>query len=313
MAKLSKPREGSLQFWPRSRSDKFIPSVNWSAVKFDVKNEGVLGFIAYKVGMATAIVKDMSDKSMTQNKKIAIPVTILEAPNMKIYAVRFYNKGIAVKDVIVSNDKDLKRIVSLPKAMPILEAPKEYDDIRVIVYSLPRSANIKKAPDISELGINASNKFEYVKTLIGKELSVKDFAKHSLVDVRGLTQGKGFTGPVKRFGISFKQHKSEKGRRRPGSLGPWHPARVTFRTPMAGQMGMFTRVHYNQKIITASTIAEKNINKAGGFMHYGNIDTSYIVVKGSVQGPTYRQILLTPALRPTKKKAKAKYEFQEII
>ena len=56
-------------------------------------------------------------------------------------------------------------------------------------------------------------------------------------------------GPVKRFGISLKFHKSEKGVRRPGSLAPWHPARVTFRTPNMGQTGFFTRVSYNNLIM----------------------------------------------------------------
>lgn len=313
MAKLSKPRAGSLQFWPRGRGQKFIPSVNWKVVKYDVKTEGVLGFIGYKVGMATAVVKDNSEHSMTKGKKIAIPVTILEAPNMKIYSIRFYNNGLVVKDIIVSQDKELRKIVPVPKEMPKLDAPEKYDDIKVIVYSLAKQSAIKKAPDLAEVAVNAPNKLEYVKALIGKELLIKDFAKHPLLDVRGLTSGKGFSSAVKRYGISLKQHKSEKGRRRPGSLGPWHPARVTFRTPQAGQLGMFTRVHYNQKMVFASTIAEKNINKPDGFMHYGNIKSSYIIVQGSVQGPQKRQVLLTPALRPTKKQAKKKYEFQEII
>ena len=313
MPKLSKPREGSLQFWPRSRASKLIPSVNWKVVKYDIKTEGVLGFIGYKVGMATAIVKDSTDKSMTTGKRIAIPVTILEAPNMKIYSIRFYNKGLVAKDIVVSQDKELKKLVSVPKALPAIEAPAQYDDIKVLVYSLPKSTALKKTPDMAEVAVNAPNKLEFIKSLVGKELSVKDFAKHPLLDVRGLTSGKGFSSAVKRYGISLKQHKSEKGRRRPGSLGPWHPARVTFRTPMAGQLGMFTRVHYNQKMVFASSIAEKDINKADGFMHYGKIKTNYILVQGSVQGPQKRQILLTPALRPTKKQAKKKYEFQELI
>ena len=57
-----------MQFYPRKRIRKFLPSVNWSAV--DYEKDGVLGFIGYKVGMATAIVKDNTDKSMTKGKKI---------------------------------------------------------------------------------------------------------------------------------------------------------------------------------------------------------------------------------------------------
>jgi len=42
-----------------------------------------------------------------------------------------------------------------------------------------------------------------------------------MVDSKTFTKGKGFQGPVKRFGISLRSHKSEKVIRGPGSLGPW--------------------------------------------------------------------------------------------
>ena len=309
MAKLSKPRAGSLQFWPRKRAEHFLPSVNWKPVK----GEGILGFIAYKVGMATALVKDTTDKSMTTNKRIYIPVTILETPNMKIFSVRFYNHGQVIKEVVVSTDSLLKKVVRIPKTAGKLEIPPVYDDIRILVYSLAHQTTVKKTPDLAELAIGGGNKLDLVKSLIGKEITVKDVLKFSLLDVRGLTKGKGLEGAVPRFGITLKSHKSEKGVRRPGSLGPWHPARVTFRTPQAGQLGMFTRVHYNLRAINLNTIAEKNINPGTGFKNYGRVQTSYIIVKGSVQGPPKRQILITPALRPTKEQVKKKYEFMELI
>lgn len=309
MAKLSKPRAGSLQYWPRKRAEKLLPSVNWAPVK----GEGILGFITYKVGMATALVKDSTDKSMTANKRVYIPVTILEAPNMKIFSVRFYKHGQVLKEIIVSNDPALKRIVRVPKEVGKFEVPTDHDDIRILVYSLAHQTTIRKAPDMTELAIGGTNKLELVKSLIGKEITIKDALKSSLLDVRALTKGKGFEGAVPRFGITLKSHKSEKGVRRPGSLGPWHPARVTFRTPQAGQLGMFTRTHYNLRVITLGTISEKNINPGTGFKHYGKVNSSYIVVKGSVQGPPKRQVLLTPALRPTKEQVKKKYEFVELI
>lgn len=76
---------------------------------------------------------------------------------------------------------------------------------------------------------------------------------------------------------------------------------------------MFTRVHYNLRAINLNTIVEKNINPGTGFKNYGKVQTSYIIVKGSVQGPPKRQILITPALRPTKEQVKKKYEFMELI
>jgi len=275
-----------------------------------------MGYIVYKVGMATAFVKDSTDKSMTTGKKIYVPVTILEAPAMKVYSIRFYKSGIVSKEVVVSNDKELKKVVRLPKQMPNLAAPEHYDDVRVIVFSIAKNTGIKKTPDLIELSVHAGTaheKFEYAKSIVGKELTLKDFVHGNLVDSRGLTTGRGFSGAVKRFGITLKQHKSEKGRRRPGSLGPWHPARVTFRTPMAGQLGMYARIQYNNLLITSANISEKDINPASGFKHYGKINSSYIVIKGSIQGPEKRQILLTPSFRPTKLQLKKKYEFQEII
>ncbi|MDP3881620.1 MAG: 50S ribosomal protein L3 [Nanoarchaeota archaeon] len=313
MAKLSSPRAGSLQFWPRKRAEKILPSPNWRTL--NGKGKGILGFITYKVGMATALVKDNTADSITKGKKIVIPVTILEAPNMKVFSVRFYRNGQVIKDVIVSNDSDLKKMVKLPQQVQALDSqvPQEYDDIRLIVYSLPKQTSIKKTPDIAEIAFTADNKLDFVKGIVGKELSLKESFSSDLVDVRGLTTGKGLVGPVKRFGITLKQHKTEKGVRRPGSLSPWHPARVTFRTPMAGQLGMFTRVHYNLKVISQNAIADKDINSESGFKNYGKVKSNYILVKGSVQGPSKRQILITPSFRPTKSQTKKKYELIEVL
>jgi large subunit ribosomal protein L3 len=315
MPRLSSPHAGSLQFWPRKRAEKIVSSVNWDPIKGKDNVNSILGFMTYKVGMGTAVVKDNTEHSMTKGKKIAMPVTILEAPNMKVFSVRFYLHNKVEKDIIVSTDKELKRVVRLPKEVKPFdgEVPAKYDDIRVVAYSLPNQINLKKAPDIVELAVNAKNKLEYVKSLIGKEISLTDFLQYSLVDVRGLTIGKGLVGPVKRFGINLKQHKTEKGVRRPGSLGPWHPARVTFVTPISGQLGMFTRVHYNLNVIASGNAKEKNINKGTGFKAYGNVTGNYLVVKGSVQGPAKRQILVTPSYRPTKHTFKRKLEFQELV
>ena len=318
MPTLRRPRKGSLRFYPRKRAAKVLPSVNWkpfSSIKYG--SQSILGFITYKVGMATAIVKDTTDKSMTFGKKIAIPVTILEAPNMKIFSIRFYKDNIPFKDIIVSNDKELKRKLRVPKHLsPEQKAPNEYDDVRVLAYSIPKQTSIKKTPDIIELAISDPDKhkkLEYAKSLIGKEISMSDLPKFPLLDTRGLTKGRGLSGAVKRFGIGLKAHKSEKGRRRPGSLGPWHPARVTFRTPMAGQLGFFTRINYNNNLILSSSIREKDINPKSGYIHYGKIKASYILIKGSVQGPAKRQVLITPSYRPSPYQLKKKYEFIELV
>ncbi len=304
------PRKGSLQFWPRKRAKKFLPRVNWDAID---SGKILKGFICYKAGMVSAIVKDNTPDSLTKTKKIALPATILECPSMKIFSVRFYKNGKVFKEILAGNlDKELKRKVKLPKKpSKKIDEIKDYDDLKIICYSIVKKTQIKKKPDLSEIALvgNVEEKLNFIKENLTKEFSVLDiFEKGQLLDVRGLTKGKGFSGPVKRFGITLKSHKSEKGVRRPGSLGPWHPARVTFRVPMAGQLGMFTRVSYNKKIIDLGKAEDKLKN----IKNFGNVKTNYLIVTGSVQGPAKRQLLITSPLRPTKKQIKKNYELIEV-
>ena len=287
-----------------------MPRVNWSSIN---SKKTVKGFICYKAGMASAYVKDNTPDSMTKGKNIVVPVTILECPPMKILSVRFYKNGQVKTEILAENpDKELVAKVKTPKKKaPSIEDVKDYDDLSIIFYSQVKKTGVKKNPDLSELGLSGSlqEKINFVKENLGKEINVSDiFDKKHLVDIHGLTKGKGFSGPVKRFGITLKSHKSEKGRRRPGSLGPWHPARVTFKTPMAGQLGMFTRVTYNNSIIDLGKSGDKFKN----LKNYGNISTDYLIIRGSVQGPSKRQVLVTYPLRATKKQAKKAYELIEL-
>lgn len=307
-----KTRSGSLQFYPRVRAKKILPKVNWKIVS----GNGILGFIGYKVGMISVLVKDDTENSISKSKKIVVPATIIECPKMKIFSVRFYKDGKVAKEVVVSNDKILKRQLKVPKEIKKIESigDLEFDDVRMIVYSDVSKTGIKKSPDLTELALsgNKEEKLSFIKERVGKEISVTDVFSDGLVDVHGVTKGFGTQGPVKRFGITLKASKSEKGQRRPGSLAPWHPARVTFRAPQAGQTGFHTRVVYNSLILDVGEISKKDINKSGGFHKYGNIKTDYIILKGSVQGPKKRVLLMTPSVRLTKQKAKQKLEVIEL-
>lgn len=306
------PRKGSLQFWPRKRANKFLPRVNWNAINSDGK---IAGFIGYKAGMVSLNVKDNTHDSMTKGKSKIIPATVIECPPMKIFSVRFYKNGKVVGEVLSDSiEKELKRKLKLSKKKSKdIDSIKDYDDVRIIVYSQAKKTNVKKTPDLSEIGLSGSleEKINFVKENLKKEISVSSiFENGSLVDIRGLTTGKGLSGPVKRFGITLKSHKSEKGRRRPGSLGPWHPARVTFRAPQAGQLGMFTRNIYNSKIIDIGNSENPELKNIKNF---GNIKADYIIVNGSVQGPSKRQLIITKPLRPTKKQSKKNFELIKII
>ena len=306
-------RSGSLQFYPRVRAKKVTPSVNWKPLTKE--GTGLMGFIGYKVGMISAWVKDDTADSLTKGKRIAVPATIIECPTMKIYSVRFYKDGKVMKDVVVSNDKDLKKKVKVSNKVPEFKAVEDYDDVRVLTYTGVKGTCVdKNKADMLEVAVSGSvdAKLDFIKERIGKEISVSEVFADGLVDVRGVTKGFGTCGPVKRFGISLKSHKSEKGVRRPGSLAPWHPARVTFRAPQAGQTGYHNRMTYNNLILEVGKIAEKDINKKGGFEHYGVIKTEYMILKGSIPGPKKRGLVITPALKPSKFMGKKKLEVLEL-
>ena len=316
MPTLSRPRKGSLQFYPRVRAKKVLPRVSWSFLSKD--EVGLLGFIGYKAGMKSAYVRDNTSNSLTKGQRIIIPVTIIECPLIKIFSVRFYKNKKVIGDVLNSDiDKELKKKVKLPKVVKKkIEDFKEedFDDLRVIVYSQVKKTGIKKKPDIAEIGLSGkkSEKLQFIKDNLTKEISIKDVFTGGVIDIRGVTKGKGTQGPMKRFGLALRSHKSEKGRRGPGSGGPWHPARVEYTQPMAGQMGYFTRVVYNNKIVEMNSITEKNINPKNGFKKYGNIKTDFLIVFGSIQGPVKRQVLITSPLRASKKQTKKEYELIEL-
>jgi len=323
-------RHGSLQFYPRKRAARILPRVNWNYLKNLNKNKTVslLGFIGYKVGMKSAYVKDNTPNSLTKGKRIVIPVTIIEFPTIKILSVRFYKNNKVIGEVLNSNlDKELKKKIKLPKNIKnrIEEFEKNsgnYDDVRVIIYSQAKKTAIKKTPDAVEIALSGTKeeKLNFIKDNLNKELNInnflnEEFLKQGLIDIRGVTKGKGFQGSTKRFGLSLQSHKTEKGVRGPGSGGPWHPARVDFTQPMAGQMGYFTRTIYNNKVIFVGDfkkIKEEKINPKQGFKNYGIIKNDYAIVYGSVQGPSKRQLMITTPLRPSKYHIKKNYEFLEL-
>lgn len=140
-----KPRHGSLQFYPRSRSTRMLPRVSWNAI---AKKDGILGFIGYKVGMKSAYVKDNTPHSLTKGKRITMPVTIIECPTMKILSVRFYKDGKVMGEVINHNlDKELIKKIKLPKKfdrkIEDMEK-KDFDDVTIIVYSQVKKNKYQK-------------------------------------------------------------------------------------------------------------------------------------------------------------------------
>ena len=125
------------------------------------------------------------------------------------------------------------------------------------------------------------------------------------IDVFGITRGKGIEGPVTRFGVKRKQHKSRKSVRAVGTLGPISPAVVMYTVARQGQRGFHQRTEYNKRILIMSNTekdAENSINPSGGFKHFGLVKGDYIVVRGSVPGVPKRLVKMRQPIRSVSKK-----------
>src|SRR3989338_6135629 len=306
MPQVRFPRMGSLEYWPRKRSKRAFARVRtWAASK----NAKLLGFAGYKVGMTHLIINDNKKTSTTKGMSISCPATIIECPPIKTASIRFYknsqNGAKIVSEIFAENfDKNLGRTLVLQKKKERKSTPDYFDYIRLLVYTNPSLTGIgKKMPEVFEVAIggNKEEQLKYAQEKLGKEIAVSEvFKEGQQVDLHGVSKGKGVQGPIKRFGISRKQHKSEKGVRRVGSLGGWKSqGHIMWRVAKAGKMGYHMRTEHNKWILKISNNAN-DINRKGGFESYGVVKGQYIIVKGSVMGPKKRIVRMNAALQPNK-------------
>jgi len=303
MPDIKQSRSGSMQYWPRKKAKKETARVRYWSTSKDVLP---LGFAGYKVGMTHAIITDNS-RSHTKGDDIAIPLTVIECPPIKVIGIRFFaDKNVKTQVLAEKLDKDLARKIKIPKKRNVkLESLKaeDYEDIRLLVQTQPRLTSIgKKKPEIFEMGLGGkvAEKFDYAKNNLGKELGVEDiFKEGEQIDIHSVTKSKGFQGPVKRFGIAIRRHKSEKSIRNPGSLGGWKgQGHFMYRVAHAGHTGYHLRTEYNKWLVKLGT-EPKEINPKGGFIRYGLVKNKYLLLKGSIGGARKRLITLIRAVRPS--------------
>ena len=131
----------------------------------------------------------------------------------------------------------------------------------------PLAGQLKDLPrvrSICEFRLDSVDEYE-----VGQQITVADvFAEGDLIDVTGVSKGKGFAGTIKRHNFSRgpKTHGSD-NYRKPGSIGPGTtPGRVYKGLKMSGHMG-HDRVTL-KKLRVIRVDAERNL----------------ILVKGSVPG-----------------------------
>ncbi len=307
MPDIHHPKRGSHGFSPRKRARAETPHIkSWPE---GLEKPKIQGFLGYKAGMTHAFVVDYRPTSTTSGREVIMPVSVVETPPMKIAAVRAYKKEVHGLQTIGELWAE-KLDPELAKQLPLLKKQKkktwdfvkEADEIRVIVYTQPKLVTSipKKTPEVREMRISGGcleEQIAYAKGILGQEIKINDTVKEGdMLDVIAVTKGKGFQGHVKRWGVKLLTHKNSKHRRMIGTQGSWHPNWVQATVPNAGQMGYHQRTEYNKRVLKVGENGEE-ITPSGGFPHYGVIKNSYILLHGSIPGPTKRLVSMRDAIR----------------
>lgn len=308
MPQVRKPRRGSLQYHPRVRAKRLYPTIE--TYPFFSKPKPI-AFAGYKAGNLHAMLLDNSKGSPTFGQEIAVPVTVLDCPPLKVIGIRAYEKtteGLRVFKETVGKDlpKNLSRKMTVGKFKTdenLAEIEKNLNrisNIRLLVSTQPELSGIgKKTPEVFEIqigGTSTNEKLASAKEMLGKEIKPNDVVKEGeLVDVIAVTKGKGTQGPVKRYGVKIQNRHAKQKRRHVGAIAAQTPRRVLWTSPMAGQLGLFTRTELNKRVLKIGNGDE--VNPKGGFIRYGLIKGNYVLLQGSVPGPKKRLVLFRHAIR----------------
>jgi large subunit ribosomal protein L3 len=299
-----------MAFSPRKRAQRQFPRLDaWPEIS---EGPRVQGFAGYKAGMTHAFLVDYRPTSNTSGQEVQIPVTVLEVPPMRVAAVRFYENtryGLRTVGEIWSDDVDesLSRLLPIPKNYDSSKAWEKFngtdiEDVRLLAYTQPTLVKgvPKKMPEMMELRIGGGTiaaRIDYAKSLLGKDIKITDFIKEGLmIDIAAVTKGKGFQGATKRWGVKLLSHKNSKHRRMIGTLGPKRPGYVRPTVPQAGQVGYHQRTEFNKRVLKIGDNGS-DVTPKGGFLHYGEVTNPYVLIHGSVPGPTKRLIRLRDPIR----------------
>ena len=119
---------------------------------------------------------------------------------------------------------------------------------------------------------------------VGQEIKADVFAAGEMIDVTGISKGKGFQGPIKRHGQSRgPESHGSRYHRRPGSMGACsYPGRVFKNKKLAGHMGSVKVTVQNLEVVRVD--AEKN----------------FILVKGAIPGAKGSVVTLKEAVKASK-------------
>ena len=298
-----------MQYWHRRRAKRHLARLR-SAPAY-IKEPGISSIVAFKVGMTHALVSDDTE-SPTKGMEVSRACTLLEVPSTEVYGIRLYsndpNTLYRNTSLEVMNSNSAKRLHiktvknDETKVESIRLKLKEFTDATALLASYPKGMSVgQHHPTRYEAhvgGKTIEEKFDFLSGILGKELKVIDVFKNGeYVDVTAVTKGKGWAGPIKRFGIARQFHKNTGHARHVGTLGPFTPAKVFYTVPQAGQLGFGYRTEHNKRILKMGVRGDGAITPSSGFANYGVVRNDYMIVNGSVPGPAKMLVRVRKSIR----------------
>ena len=212
-----------------------------------------LGLVAKKLGMSRVFNEDGG----------SIPVTVLDVSTNQITQVKTYERdGYNSVQVTVGSRRPNR--VTKPMAGHFAKA------------------NVQPGLGLWEFNIEEDTDVELEP---GGSIPMEIFEAGQRVDVQGTTIGRGFAGPVRRwgFGGGRASHGASLTHRAHGSTGHCQePGRVFPGKKMAGQMGNVRRTQQNLEVVKVDA------------------DRKVLLVKGSVPGPRGSAVIISPSVKSKK-------------
>ncbi len=161
-----------------------------------------------------------------------------------------------------------------------------YEDVKEHRSTKPAIGHAGKANTAPKHFIKEIKADEMMGLEVGAEVKADVFAAGDVVDVQGISKGKGYAGVIKRYNGNRgpESHGGSKNVRHVGSLATTgrNNGRIEKLAPMPGQMGGVTTTNQNLTVIKVDT------------------EDNYILVKGNVPGPRKGFVVVKTTVKPVK-------------
>jgi len=217
-----------------------------------------LGLLGRKVGM-TRIFTDEGD---------TVPVTVIDVSNNRVAQIKTAdNDGYCAVQIAFGTKRPSR--ISKPLAGHLAKAGAD-------------AASVLREFSVAQDQLAALKPGEVIAATL--------FEAGQKVDVTGITQGKGFTGTIKRhnFGSGRASHGNSRSHNVPGSIGmAQDPGRVFPGKRMSGHDGVLKRTVQNLEIARVDTTRQ------------------LLLVKGAVPGSKGGDVVIRPTVRQPIRSAKA--------